>query len=65
MMFSRILATLSLSLALTFSIVGFANAYSGGNHGYQAPELDPAALGSGLAVLAGGILLVAERRRAR
>lgn len=66
MMFRRILALLFLALALTFSIVGFANAYPGGDHGwgYSAPELDPTALGSGLALLAGGILLIAERRRA-
>jgi hypothetical protein len=65
MMFRHILTVLSLSLTLTFGIVRFANTNPGGNHGWgnSAPELDPTASASGLAILAGGILLLAERRR--
>ena len=65
-MFRHILTASSLAFILTLGFVGFANAYDGGNHGWgnSAPELDPTASGSGLAILAGGVLLLAERRRA-
>jgi hypothetical protein len=65
-MFRHILTVLSLASILMFGTVGFANAYDGGNHGWNnsAPELDPTASASGLAILAGGTLLLAERRRA-
>jgi hypothetical protein len=34
-----------------------------GNGHNSAPELDPTALGSGILMLAGGVLLLSERRR--
>jgi hypothetical protein len=55
----RILDILSLSAVIIVGAVGYASA--GG--GYNAPELDPGAVGSGLAFLAGAVLLLAERRR--
>jgi hypothetical protein len=60
MMFRRVLGILTLMAAFMFGTIGFAHAYG---WGYSAPELDPSALGSGLALLAGGMLLLAERRR--
>jgi hypothetical protein len=36
-----------------------------GHHDPAAPELDPSALGSGLVILVGGIVILRERRRSQ
>jgi hypothetical protein len=64
-MFSRILGVLMLTGGLMFGATGITLA---GNHNYphdpsSAPELDPTALGSGVAMLIGGVLVLNERRR--
>jgi hypothetical protein len=66
MMFRRIFGVSLLIAAFTFVAAGFASAFGfpGGGRGFPAPELDPTAIGSGLALLAGGVLVLAERRRA-
>lgn len=75
----RVVKVLTLMTALTLAGVGFANAHENGGNGGRgwgnggggwgdpspAPELDPAILGSGLALLAGGVMLLNERRRSR
>jgi hypothetical protein len=63
-MFKRILDSFLLSTALTFGCLGIAHAYSGWDHP-SAPELDPTVLGSGISILAGGLILFNERRRKR
>ena len=72
----RVVKVLSLVTTLSLASVGFANAHdiggrggtgygNGGGWGDPAPELDPTILGSGLALLAGGVMLLNERRRIR
>ncbi|HTT76368.1 MAG TPA: hypothetical protein VMF50_10370 [Candidatus Binataceae bacterium] len=63
-MYKRILGVFVLMIGLTVGGFGIAHAY---NHGWgnDAPELDPTTLGSGIAVLAGGVILLNERRRSR
>jgi hypothetical protein len=76
-MTSRLFGTIVLALALSFGMMGMANAGTdngkgngGMNNGNQngrnqAPELDPTALGSGIMILAGGLLMLNERRSKR
>jgi hypothetical protein len=71
------LRTSILAIALSVGAIGIANAgtdngngnggvNNGNQNGHQsAPELDPTALGSGTMLLAGGFLLLNERRRKR
>jgi hypothetical protein len=76
----RILTILLLTIGLTFSVIGMSyaghdNGYgNGGNNNGKgngnggdpaAPELDPVALASGIAILGGGVILLNERRRNR
>ncbi|HEX4209733.1 MAG TPA: hypothetical protein VHY56_05035 [Candidatus Binataceae bacterium] len=67
-MFTRLFGIMILAASLSFSLIGTVRADDGW-HGRggdpSAPELDPTALGSGVALLAGGIVLLNERRRAR
>jgi hypothetical protein len=69
-MFKRILGAFILTTGLTFGAIGVARADRGygpgpwGNHP-SAPELDPTLLISGITILAGGLILLDERRRAR
>lgn len=74
-MLPRFLGTLVLATALIFGAMGAANAgtdngigNNGQNNGnaygrYSAPELDPTSLASGIILLAGGFLVLHERRR--
>lgn len=69
-MFSRILGVFVVTTGLMFGVISPAHAYHQPlppppGHGPSAPELDPGALGSGAAILAGGVMLLNERRRAR
>jgi hypothetical protein len=68
-MFSRILGVFVLTTGLMFGVISPAHAFHQPfpppGHGPTAPELDPGALGSGIAILAGGVMLLNERRRAR
>jgi hypothetical protein len=67
----RVLGMLVFASGLALSAIGVAHANSNPPStvsklpipSSRAPELDPSALGSGLALLGGGILLLAERRR--
>jgi hypothetical protein len=65
-MFKRILGAFILTFGLTLGTLGMAHAYDGwrGNDP-SAPELDPSIVGSGVAILAGGVILLNERRRNR
>lgn len=75
-MHRRALETLILAIGLAFGVINVAhagvdngNGNGGQNNGNQngrgqdAPELDPSAIGSDIALLVGGMLLVGERRR--
>jgi hypothetical protein len=63
-MLSRFFTILILTIGLTFGAISLAHAHNGnGLADPSAPELDPKVLGSGLAILAGGVILVNERRR--
>jgi len=74
-MLPRFLGTLVLAAALIFGAIGAANAgtdngkgNNGQNNGnaygrYSAPELDPTGLADGIVLLAGGLLVLHERRR--
>lgn len=74
-MFRRILGALIVFTALTATSINLATAGTdngkgngGSNNGNQngkngAPELDPSYLGSGVLLLAGGVLLLSEHRR--
>jgi hypothetical protein len=67
-MLLRILAGLLMIGGLTFGAIGTTHA-NDNNYQYppprhdSAPELDPGAIGSGIVMLAGGVLLLNERRR--
>ncbi|HUN59149.1 MAG TPA: hypothetical protein VMU41_13630 [Candidatus Binataceae bacterium] len=62
-MFTRIFGTFLLVFGATLGALGMAHAYGGWNP--SAPELDPTVLGSGVSILAGGWILLNERRRNR
>jgi hypothetical protein len=68
-MFLRILGVFVVTTGLMFGLISPAHAYHQPypppGHNPSAPELDPTSLGSGIAILAGGFLLLNERRRAR
>ena len=66
-MFKRILGAFLLTIGLTVGAIGIAHAHGWGGWGNDpsAPELDPSVLGSGAAILAGGLILFNERRRNR
>ena len=72
----RFLRTCILAIALGIGAIGMANAgtdngngnggvNNGNQNGRQVPELDPGALGGGIMLLAGGLLMLHERRRKR
>jgi hypothetical protein len=56
------LGMLALAGGLFLAVSGIANA-TPTLSSHAVPELDASAIGSGLALLTGGILLMAERRR--
>jgi hypothetical protein len=75
-MHRRFSGILILAIGLAFGVIKAAHAgvdngkgNGGQNNGNQngrgqnAPELDPSAIGSGIALLGGGMLLLGERRR--
>jgi hypothetical protein len=68
-MLIRILGIAALILASTITITSFHHLQDKPSPGcpdpVSAPELNPSVLGSGLTLLTGGALLLAERRRAR
>jgi hypothetical protein len=69
-MFKRILGAFLLTIGLTVGAIGIAHAHGWGGWGGwgndpSAPELDPGVLGSGAAILAGGVILLNERRQNR
>ena len=63
----RIVARLTLlgpSAIFLLGLAGTALANPGHGHGWgHAPEIDPSLMSSGLALLAGGVMLVVERYR--
>jgi hypothetical protein len=62
----RILAGLLMIGGLTFGAIGTTHAWDhNGPPPQSAPELDPGAIGGGIMILAGGLLLLNERRRNR
>jgi hypothetical protein len=68
-MFIRLLSLAALILASSLTLAGLRGhprgaTSSGSPSVTSAPELDPSAIGSGLTMLAGGAMLLAERRRA-
>ena len=63
-MFLRLLAGLFMIAGLTFGAINTTHAWDhNGPPPQSAPELDPGAIGSGIVMLAGGLLLINERRR--
>jgi hypothetical protein len=64
-MFKRILGTFLLTFGLTLGAFGVVHAKGGWRNDPTAPELDPTILGSGAAILAGGVILLNERRQNR
>jgi hypothetical protein len=69
-MLFRLLSLTALILASTVTVAklrgqGGATLATSGSPATSAPELDPSSLGSGLTLLAGGVMLLAERRRIR
>ena len=61
----RLLAVALLSLPLIAAGVSPASASNGHeNDGNGAPEIDPGLLGGAVTLLAGGLLILRERRRA-
>jgi hypothetical protein len=66
----RVLGIALFGCSLALTAIGMANATPSTVSTISpvavphVPELDPAAIGSGIALLAGGIMLLAERRRA-
>jgi hypothetical protein len=61
---SRMIGMLVLAGGLILAVTGIANATPSVST-HAVPELDAGAIGSGLALLTGGVLLMAERRRRR
>jgi len=65
-MISRVLASALVAGTLTFGVIGMASARSDKPTPVKsAPELDPAVLGGGLALMLGTVLAVSERRRGK
>ena len=62
-MFSKILGVSLLVASLALPAVAHADNRGWGHDPSPAPELDPNFIGGGLALLIGGALLLAERRR--
>jgi hypothetical protein len=67
-MIARILSGLVLTTGLMVSVAGIANAQPSTISkipipSSRVPELDPTALGGGITMLAGGLLVLGERRR--
>jgi hypothetical protein len=67
-MIARILSGLVLTTGLVVCVAGLANAQPISTTSKvpiltRAPELDPTALGGGITMLAGGLLMFGERRR--
>jgi hypothetical protein len=69
-MIARILSGLVLTTGLVVCVAGLANAQptTSTTSAFRptpakAPELDPTALGGGITMLAGGLLMFGERRR--
>jgi hypothetical protein len=59
----RTVGIISLASGLMFAAIGMAHAV--GPTAVSAPELDPANISAGIAILSGGVLLLAERHRKR
>jgi len=70
-MAARLLVVTVLTCGIAFSVIGMANASSSTVSKVSpvavthAPEIDPTGLGSGIAMLLGGMMLIGERRRWR
>jgi len=67
-MISRVMAGLLVAGSLTFGVVGMTGVASARDKPTPvrlAPELDPAVLGGGLALMLGTVLAVSERRRGK
>jgi hypothetical protein len=68
-MTSRLFTVSILASSLVLGFIGVANAQSTNSTTIspvavkRAPELDPTSLGSGIFILAGGLLVLHERRR--
>jgi hypothetical protein len=66
-MISRLLGSLVLTGGIMFGAIGLACAQSSSRpvpvSPRAVPELDPTALGGGIMILAGGLLVLNERRR--
>ncbi len=68
-MIARILSGLVVTTGLMVCVAGLANAQPTSTTSRlpipstRAPELDPTALGGGITMLAGGLLMFGERRR--
>jgi len=70
-MLIRVLASSLMVGGLTFGVIGTTRAQEAQDFSHHfptpvhqsAPELDPSTIGSGLMILAGGVLLLNERRR--
>ena len=66
--FHRLLAVAVLSLPLIAAMPAFADNSQGNENqngqGGGAPEIDPGLLGGAVTLLAGGLLILRERRRA-
>jgi hypothetical protein len=58
---TRALGTLAITAAISLMAASSANAHFRG----QVPEIDPAAVGSVVSVLLGGLAIFADRRRKR
>jgi len=64
----RALSSFAASALFLIAFAGLALAHGHGHHWGQwghAPEIDPSLIGSGLALLGGGILLLIEKYRRR
>jgi hypothetical protein len=72
------LSSAAISSLFLFTLAGGAFAYGhdydhghgwgrghGKGHHHSAPELDPSLIGNGMALLAGSVLLLMERKRRR
>ena len=61
----RLLAISILSLPLIVAMpAGAGHDHECDDHGDSAPEIDPGLLGGAVTLLAGGLLILRERRRA-
>jgi hypothetical protein len=59
-MLLRVVGIMGMASGLMLAAIGMAHAVP---TVVSAPELDPASIGGGIAILGGSLLLLAERRR--